>query len=697
MKNYKELIDSLTLEEKALLLTGSFDKTMHTHDIPEKDIRGISMSDGPSGVRVTWDDGVPGGDVAFAPAISMASTWDRELIKEVGVGLGKSCKAHNVDMLLAPAVNLHRNPLCGRNYEYFSEDPYLAGELAAEYVNGIQSEGVGTSLKHYAMNHQERFRSEVNVNVDERTMRELYLRVFEIVVKKSQPTSIMCAYNKVNGPYCSENKKLLTKILREEWGFEGELISDWGAIHNPGKAFAAGMDLQMPVNRNIIDDVKLGLQRGWCTMEDIDRAVEKNIRLVDRILDMPRSDEEYNRDEVHEIAQRAAADGIVMLKNEKNILPLTKEKKIKTIAVLGKFAEDPMYAAGNWTSGGVTVDFESVDKPLDYIKKYAAEIGAEVVYEPLYEKECGEFGMPLRDKMIKTMAKGDVVIFFAGYHPYHGVEGDDRLDLYLPYSMTRLASEVARMHPKSIIVQQNGCAIAPYDYLGDPKVILQTWMTGEGGGKAVADVLFGKVNPNGKLPCTFMREMDPEVEFPGDGRKLDYKERMFIGYRYYDKHPEKVWYPFGHGLSYTTFEYSNLVITPEKSDDPKQIVKVKFDITNTGDVKGKEIAQVYVSAKDGTIVRPIKELQGFDKVELEPGETKTVTIELDERAFAYWNTNEDDWHVESGEYDIMVAASATDIRLSGVYTIEWDKDYTIARERWDDAWAHKVIMAGNEE
>lgn len=692
MKNYKEIIAKMTLEEKASLLTG---EDMHTRAYTQYGIRSIEVSDGPSGVRCPWKTPIEGGDVAFAPAVSMASTWDRELINEVGHVLGRNCVAHGIDMLLAPSVNLHRNPLCGRNYEYFSEDPLLGGEIGAEYIKGIQAEGVGTSLKHFAMNSQERFRGYVNSECDERTMREMYLRVFEIIVKKANPTSVMCAYNKVNGHYCSENKKLLTKILREEWGFKGELISDWGAIHNTGKAIHAGMDLQMPECKNILEKVKEGLEKGYCTMDDIDRAVENNMRLVDEILDIERSKEPFDRKKAHEVAQKAAADGIVMLKNDENVLPI--KKGIKTLGIFGKFAEDPLAVGGEMSSGSVTVEKESIDKPLDFIKQYAAENDIEVIYEPLYEKECGEFGMPLREKMINALTKCDVAVFFAGYHPYWEVEGDDRPRLDLPFNMVRLAAEVARIHPKAVIIHQTGAAIPPYFYsTGEPKAILQMWLSGEGGGKAIADVLFGKVNPSGKLPTTFMKKMDPYIEetYPGNGRFIEYKEGQSIGYRYYDKHPEMVWYPFGHGLSFTTFEYSNLHISPEKSDDPNQVVKVSFDITNTGKVTGKEVAQVYVGQQESTVVRPIKDLRGFEKIELKPNETKTVTIELDKRAFAYYNLNDEDWHVESGKYDIMVAASATDIRLKGEYDIEWDGDYTVNREEMGDKWA-KLLMAGN--
>ncbi len=694
MRDYKTLISKMTLEQKASILTG---EGLESTPIEELGIEKVTFCDGPSGLRDGNACNIKGGNIAFAPPISMAATWDRALVREIGEVFGRNCVAAGINMLLSPAVNLLRNPLCGRNYEYFSEDPILAGELGAEFINGIQSMGVGTSLKHFAMNHQELYRGVVNAECDERTMREMYLRVFEIVIKKSNPTSVMCAYNKVNGHYCSENRKLLTKILRDEWGFGGQVISDWGAVHNLAKALHAGLDMQMPYNENILQDIQLGLEKGWCSMEDVDRAVENQIKLVDVLLSMPRPTEPFNREKAHTFAELAAAEGMVLLRNDDNILPINPQK-IKKIAVMGKFAEDPVAIAAPASSGSVTVDDESIDKPLDFIRKYAEENGIEVTYTPLFEKDMGGYTHPVRGELIPAAVNADLVLFFTGYHPCHEVEGDDRPSIELPYNIIRLASEACRVNPNTIMIQSNGCSIAPYFMYCDPKGILQTWLTGEGGGKAIADILFGKVNPSGRLPMTFMRELDPDLEYPGDGIKLDYKERQYIGYRYYDKHPEKVWYPFGYGMSYTTFKYSNLKITPECSDDPKTTVTVQFDITNTGDVAGKEVAQVYVSATEPTIVRPEKELQGFEKIELQAGETKTVTIELNERSFAYYNTNEEDWHVESGTYNIMVGASAADIRLKGEYTVEWEDDYTINREGFKDlSFAEMLIASAKEE
>ena len=679
MKDYKSVISKMSLKEKASLLTG---EDMHTRAYPKYDIKSFEMSDATSGVRAPWKEPIEGGDVAFPCESAMAATWDRDTVRKIGSSIGENCIEHNVDMLLSPAINLHRNPLCGRNYEYFSEDPYLTAEMAIQYVNGVQSVGVGTCLKHFAMNTQEIGRNHLNSECDERTMRELYLYAFERTLKEANPTSLMCAYNKINGIYCSENKYLLTEILRDQWKYEGSVVSDWGAVHNVGKALSAGLDLDMPQCDTYLQQLTEGLEKGYCTMEDVDRSVERNIRLADRITSFKRNNKPFDRKQLHKFAQEAAAESMVLLKNEDNILPINTEK-IKKITVLGKFAEDPVAISGHQEMcGGVEVWKSSIDSPLQFIKEYADKYGIEITYEPLYEKMSGSIDMPLRDVMINSIKNADLCLFFIGNHPYYEMEGDDRQMLSFPYHLARLATDVCRFNANTIIIQQNGCAVSPYFFLNSPKAILQMWMAGEGGGKAVADILFGKTNPSGKLPMTFMKKINPEIDTVSDGRKIHYKEQLDMGYRYYDKHPEHIWYPFGYGLSYTTFEYSNLHISPEKSDNPKQVVKVSFDITNTGKVTGKEVAQVYISAKDSSVVRCIKDLKGFEKVELKPNETKTVEITLDENAFAYYNTNLHRWHTESGKYSILVGKSSRDIVLSGEYEIEYDKDYSLCREKW---------------
>ena len=542
---------------------------------------------------------------------------------------------------------------------------------------------MGTSLKHFIANTQERARSVINSEMDERTMRELYLKPFEMIVQKANPTTIMCAYNKVNGHYCSENKKILRDILRDEWGYDGMLISDWGAIHNLGKSIKAGMDFQMPANQNIREQLKEAYEKGLVSAEDIDNAVSRVIDFVMTIQDMKkrRTTEPYSRQKLHKLAKKAADEAIVLLKND-GILPI-RPGQYKKIAVFGYYAEMPNLLGGGGgydASGGVTVARESVDSPLKYIKQSAGD--TEIIYAPLYDEYGGNphfDQMRIMQKMIKEV---DVVIMFGGYPQYYEVEGEDRRSLSLPHYMARLIEEAARFCKNTIVVLQTGCAVAPFMEIAEPRAILQMGYAGEAGGHAIADVLFGRVNPSGKLQCTYMTEFDPDMDLTGDGRKINYKEKMFIGYRYYDMHPEKVWYPFGYGLSYTKFAYSDLKISPEYSNDTKQKVAVSFKVKNIGKVFGGEIAQIYVSEREPSVLRPYKELKGFEKVFLEPGEESLITVELDKSSFAYYNTNENDWHVESGIYDILVGKSAAEICLRGQYVMEWEKDYTIHRDRW---------------
>lgn len=680
MKDYSEIIRQMSFEEKADILTGV---QMTTKPFEKYGLEPISMADGPSGVRKWWTEPVEGGDVAFPTPSSMAVTWNRGLIYEAGEGLAESCIAHEVDMLLAPGVNLFRNPLCGRNYEYFSEDPYLTGEIAAEYINGIQDNGVGTSLKHYIANSQERARGVINSEMDERTMRELYLKAFEIILQKSEPTSIMCAYNKVNGHYCSENKKLLTDILREEWGYDGMLISDWGAIHNLGKSITAGMDFQMPENKQIREQLKESYEKGLVTMADIDRAVNRVINFVKTMQEMKKNrlTRPYSRQRLHDLTKKIADESIVLLKND-GILPI-RPGQYKKIAVFGYFAEKPNFLGGGRAGkvGCVTIEDSSIDSPLEYIKKNAGD--TEIIYAPVYEEFGGSPHFEQMLVMQQMIRESEAVIMFGGYPQFYEVEGEDRKTLHLPHYMERLLEEAARFCKNTVVVLQTGCAVAPFMQLAEPRAIVQMGYAGESGGRSIADVLFGKVNPSGRLQCTYMTECDPDLDLTGDGRKVNYKEKMLMGYRYYDTHPEKVWYPFGYGLSYTKFAYSNLEITPQKSDNPEQKIRVSFQVKNIGDMYGGDVPQVYVSEREPSVLRPYKELKGFEKVFLHPGETATVTIELDKSALAYYNTNENDWHVESGIYDIMVGKSAAEICLRGEYEIEWEKDYTIHRDRWD--------------
>ena len=689
LEKYRDTVNKMTFEEKALLLTGA--DNINTCEIERLSIPSIKMSDGPNGIRTNFKQrcNIDGGNLCAPTESALAATWNRDLIYRVGEQLGLNCRKQEVDVLLAPGINMVRLPNCGRNYEYFSEDPYLAGELAAEYINGVQSAGVGTSLKHYAVNNQEMFRRVVNAEVDERTLREYYLRPFEIALDRSNPTSVMCAYNKINGIFCSENYKLLTKILRDEWHYDGMLVSDWGAVHNVAKAISAGTNLVMPKKADIVQKLKTAVENNEITEDAIDEAAAHVLKFTDDVKNLARCESEFDRNKGHRVMQEAAEESITLLRNENNTLPIAPNKYAK-IGIIGYFAGHPEMGGSTY----VDVDEKSIDSPIEYIKKYAGD-KTEVIYEPIYDKKDGKIDF---DDMLKIQAlarETDMIIMFAGNPRYWEAEGEDRKTISLPEYMVRIAEECIRFCDNTVMVVQTGAAYQPFFvFVNPPKAIVQMWYNGEGGGKAIAEVLFGIVNPSGKLPVTFMKSQ-PDIEFPGDGRKLEYSDRMFVGYRHYDKHTDDIWYPFGYGLSYTEFEYSDILVAPNTSDNPNADVEVTFSVKNIGKTAGKEIVQVYVSPRDISIVRPLKELCGFDKIHLEPVEKKTVTIKLGSRAFSYYNVNLEKWHVESGIYDILVGASSRDIRLSAMYKVEWDGDYSICRDKWD--YNKDVIIAATED
>lgn len=679
MMDIRQKLEDMTLEEKIDIISDV--GNLSGHSVERLGIKGLKMADGPSGIRgYTGNDLSDGGNVAFPTPSALAATWNRDIVRLVGEGLGRNCLYRNVDLLLAPGVNMNRTPICGRNFEYFSEDPVLAAELGSEYIIGVQETGVGTCVKHYAANNQEKYRRVINAEIDERTLREIYLAAFEMIIRKANPVSLMCAYNKVNGHYCSENKKLLTDILRDEWGYEGTVISDWGAVHNSAKALAAGIDYEMPRGENMLTQIKEGLNSGLLTEERLNDAVSNMLKLMNKIKSLPKAKEPYDRKYVHNIARKAAEESIVLLKNE-GVLPLDISKH-KKIGVLGFFAQKPTACVADG-SGGVSVAENSIESALEYIKAYT-DGKAEITYEPLYSEMEGTIAFGPRIRAQEIAKKSDALIVFVGNHPFDEIEGDDRDNIELPKHMILFADETARYCKNSIVIMQSGAQVAPFMRSAQPNAIIQMWFNGEGAGGAIADVLFGHVNPSGKLPFTFMKKINENLNYPGDGKRVSYDEKMMIGYRYYDKHPEEVWYPFGFGLSYTTFDYSDISISQNESDNPDEIIKVKCKIKNTGDVAGKEVVQLYVSQDDPSVLRPIKELKDFKKVFLNPGEEQELEFTLDSRAFSYYNTNLNDWHVESGVYTIMIAASSTDIRLSKKYRIEYKSDYSINRKSWYD-------------
>lgn len=672
-----QIINSLSFEEKVRLLTGG--GALTTAENSEYDIPKLNLSDGPHGIRRLLKHPNPayeqvcnieGGDVCFPTSSALGSTWNKELVLEVGKAIARDCKEEDINMLLAPGVNMKRTPLCGRNFEYFSEDPVLSGELGAAFIQGVEEEGIATSLKHFAANNQETERSSISVEVDERTLREYYLRPFEIAVKKGNPASVMCAYNKLGGIWCSEHKWLIQDILRGEWVYEGIVVSDWHGVHSPSKAVKAGLDLQMPKNDRIADQVKEGIKKGIITQEHIDSILRRLIPFIQKVKNNEKKQEGYSRNRQHEIAQKAALETITLLKNDNSVLPVTSEK-YKKVAVFGTFAEKPVIMGGG--SSKVTVAEESIERPIDYIRMYA-DNDMEILYEPLFDQVTA--GLNMYRKIEQITKEIDLAIVFLASEPDCETEGIDRKRLHFSEYMNDCVDEISKQCKNTVVIMQTGTCTAPSDWKDRVDGIIQMWFAGEGGGSALAKILFGIENPSGKLSETFITRLRKDLDFPGDKTKVWYQEGMFCGYRYYDNYPEDVWFPFGHGLSYTQFEYSDLIIEPKASGDEKQVVNVSLSVKNTGAVKGAEIIQLYVGKKESMVVRPEKALQDFCKVSLLPGEKKQIHFKLDRMAFAYYNVFLKDWHVESGEYEIMAGASSQDIRLRGGYEVYWDEDYT---------------------
>ncbi|MBE6729554.1 MAG: glycosyl hydrolase [Ruminococcaceae bacterium] len=649
----KLVLSKMTLEEKIQLLT--YDNLLDTKGFEEFGIPSIEMADGPSGIHSLHgkDKEIEGGAVMFPTPAVVAASWDRELAWREGEALARECNFQGVDLALAPGVNIKRSPLCGRNFEYYSEDPVLSGEMGAAVINGIQSKGVGTCLKHFTANNQETDRTAISSEIDERTLREIYLKPFEIAIEKSNPVSIMAAYNRLNGVYCSQNKWLLNKVLREDWGYEGAVISDWGAVHDEAASFAAGLDMKMPKDADLCEKLKKAVEEGSLSEAQIDRAAENMIKLALKVSSGEK--ENYDRAKQHRIAQEIVEESIILMKNEENILPINREK-VKKLVVLGYLAETPTVMGGG-SSGMYNTERSVIEAPLDFIKELAGD-DMEVIYHPVYGSA---WTSSYNDRAKKTCDGADMAIIFIG-DEHFGVETEcfDRYGIYYNPAIDWMIKGACRTCDNIVLVTQNSCVTVPKNLPDKVKAIVHMGLSGEGGGSAIAKVLFGNVNPSGKTTETFMNKLTDRLDFPGDGKKVIYDERWAVGYRYYDSHPDEVWYPFGHGLSYTNFEYSDISVV--KGDD--QTVEVEFKLKNVGKVFGKEVVQLYVGKPESFVSRPIKELKNFDKIALQPNEEKTVKLILDKHDFEYYNICNDGWTLEEGEYNIMIGASAADIKLT---------------------------------
>ncbi|GGO14547.1 glycoside hydrolase family 3 C-terminal domain-containing protein [Microbispora bryophytorum] len=644
-------LNALTLEQKASLLSGRDFWT--TKPLDEAAIPSITLCDGPHGVRreaggsdhLGINESIPA--TCFPPAAAVGSSWDPEVAARIGAAVGREGRALGVAVVLGPGVNIKRSPLCGRNFEYYSEDPLLSGVLAAAHVAALQAEGPGASVKHFAANNQETERMRVSAEVDERTLREIYFPAFERVVTQARPATVMCSYNRVNGVHASQNRWLLTDVLRREWGFNGVVVSDWGAVQDRVAALAAGLDLEMPrtggaSDRRIVDAVRAG---------DLDEAtvnasVRRVVALTERHSGVSGA---FDSDAHHALARELAAECAVLLKNEDGTLPLSAEARI---AVIGEFAARPRFQGG----GSSHVHATRVDAALDAIRALAPD----VAYAPGFSLDGSGDARELREAAAEAAASADVAVVFAGLSEREESEGFDRETIDLPAVQIELIRAVAAATRRTVVVLSNGGVVSLEGWHDDVDAVLEGWLLGQAGGSAVADLLFGAVNPSGRLAESIpvrLKDTPSYLNFPGEAGQVRYGEGVMVGYRYYETVELPVRYPFGHGLSYTTFAIDGLRVV--RTGDDRATVTMR--VTNTGDRAGKHVVQVYVSTAAGPVRRPVRELRAFRKVSLAPGESRTVTLPLDRRAFAYYDVPLGRWTVAPGDYTIQIGENASSV------------------------------------
>jgi beta-glucosidase len=661
------LLGELTLEEKAGLCLGS--DFWHTAPVERLGIPAIMVSDGPHGLRtqpeaadhVGLSGSVPA--TCFPTASALGSSWDPELARRVGEALGREARALGVAVVLGPGINLKRSPLCGRNFEYLSEDPLVSGVLGAAMIEGIQRQGVGASLKHYAVNNQETDRLRVSAEVDERTLRELYLAGFEHAVTEARPWTVMCSYNKLNGVYASEHGWLLTTVLREEWGFDGLVVSDWGAVHDRVAALVAGLDLEMPPNRGVSDTAMVAAVRsGQLDEQVLDTAVARVLQLVDRAAATSGPAPVLDADGHHALARAAAAECAVLLKNQDQLLPL-RPAAGTTIAVIGEFARTPRYQG----AGSSQVNPTRVDVALDELRAGVPD-GVEIAFAAGYGIATTDGDEQLAAEAVALAGQAEVVVAFLGLAATDESEGFDRTHLDLPANQTALLARLAATNPNLAVVLANGSVVQLTGWEPHAKAVLECWLSGQGAGGAAADLLLGAANPCGRLAETLPLRLEDTpcyLNFPGEAGQVRYGEGIFVGYRGYDALDRPVSYPFGHGLSYTSFGYTDLTATrPGRAQDNDPLVKVSCQITNTGHRPGKEVVQLYVGDLEASVARPVRELKAFTKVGLNPGETTTVEFTLTARDLSYWSTRLHDWVLEGGQFELAVGASSRDLRLT---------------------------------
>lgn len=659
-RDIRSIVKQMTLEEKAGMCSGS--DFWHLKGVKRLGIPEVMVSDGPHGLRKQNDKADHLGvnesikAVCFPTACATACSFDRDLLQELGEALGDECQAEDVSVILGPAVNIKRSPLCGRNFEYFSEDPYLASQMAAAHVKGVQSKNIGTSLKHFAANNQEFRRLSVDERIDERTLREIYLAAFETAVREGKPDTVMCSYNQINGEFASESHWLLTEVLRDDWGFEGYVMSDWGAVNRRVPGLAAGLDLEMPASGGATDaEIVSAVKDGTLDESVLDTAVERILRIIFKYTDGRRAGD-FDLEKHNRLAERIAEESMVLLKND-GVLPLPREGR--QIAFIGSFAEKPRFQGG----GSSHINSFRITGALEAAANMP-QITCDIRYAQGYDVKEDRTDAALLAQAVQTAAAADAAVIFAGLPDSFESEGYDRSHMRMPDCQNELIREILKVQPNTVVVLHNGSPVE-MPWADDAPAILESYLCGQAVGEAQVRLLFGLANPCGKLAETipFKLQDNPSyLNFPGDGHTVGYQEGVFVGYRYYDTKEMAVRYPFGHGLSYTTFSYSDLTLSADQIKDTDTL-RVSLKVKNTGNMAGKEIVQLYVADHTGCIFRPAKELKNFVKVFLEPGEEKTVSMELDKRSFAWYSTDLHDWYAAPGEYEILACASSRDIRL----------------------------------
>lgn len=650
--NYEEIINKMSLEEKAQLCVGAdywSSKEFEKYGIPK-----IKMSDGPHGLRVQKEKadnlGINESEISicFPASSTLANSWDRSVTYQLGKALGQEAKTEGINIVLGPAINIKRTPLCGRNFEYFSEDPYLTGILGSEYVKGLQEQNVGACVKHFAVNNQENRRRTIDVVIDERNLREIYLKAFEIIIEKSKPWSIMSAYNKVNGEYCSENTHLLEEILRKEWNYKGIVISDWGAENNRVKGIENDHELEMPGGReNGVEEIIEAVKTGRISEIKLNNIVDRIIT-IDMRGEKNNNSERYDKEEHHNIAEKVAEESIVLLKNEEHILPIYNKK----IALIGDMAKYPRYQ----DAGSSTINPYKIENAYDNFK----ENNIILDYAKGYERIKSENDEELIKEAINIAKKNEIVVLFIGLTENFESEGVDRENLNIPENQIKLIEEIYKVNKNIVVVLSNGAPIV-MPWKDKVKAIITGYLGGEAGARAMVNCILGKVNPSGKLAETYPEKIEDTPcykNYPGTELTVEYQESIYVGYRFYDTNNVNVLFPFGYGLSYTEFEYSNLKVNKKENE-----IEILFKIKNIGNMKGKEIAQIYISQENSCIFKPKKELKEFEKVELDVGEEKEIKIILSKKAFEYYNPETSSWSVEQGKYKILIGKSSKDIVL----------------------------------